>query len=309
MHLSPPVPIVCIDSGIGGLHIFKALRLLLPYTSHLYIADYAGFPYGDKAPAQLIQRLAKIIEKTVDFFRTHSSEGHAPLFVLACNTATATAISTLREQFNTLSFIGCIPAIKPACEHTHSGTVALLATPTTCAQPAIAQLIRTHQKHQTVLTFPMRTLAQLAEQYATTPSSHTTLKTELDEALVPLLTHPEAIHIDHVILGCTHYRFLLPELQQRCPSHWTWIDATEGVARHACDTWKQMHTTEVLQHHAPAPSFILHTHPIPDESEHVATQITHACYTIGLEKLPILQWDLTHSAIPLVAAATQGTMP
>ena len=107
------------DSGVGGLSVFREIRKLLPDEKYIYFSDSAHCPYGDKSRDYIIDRARQIASFLI-------SQG-AEIIVVACNTATAAAISTLREEFP-VSFIGMEPAVKPAAQTTSSGVVGVLAT-------------------------------------------------------------------------------------------------------------------------------------------------------------------------------------
>ena len=107
------------DSGVGGLSVFREIRKLLPEERYIYYSDNAHCPYGEKSREYIIDRAREIT-------RLLLSEG-ADIIVVACNTATAAAIATLREEFQ-IRFIGMEPAVKPAAMSTKTGVVGVLAT-------------------------------------------------------------------------------------------------------------------------------------------------------------------------------------
>lgn len=224
---STTAPVICLDSGVGGLHIFEALSKSIP-APLIYIADAAGFPYGSTSPEVLCTRLIALVQQL------HLSV-RPSLIVLACNTATAVAIDILRVVFPNIPFVGCIPAVKPAARASQSKTIALLATPATCKQNSLDELIRQHANDCTVLRFPLPDLAKMAEDYFVDETN--LCPSALNQALSPLLQHPHAQHIDQIVLGCTHYKYLLSHLQALGHDKWAWVDSTEAVASQAYRLW------------------------------------------------------------------------
>ncbi len=209
-----------LDSGVGGLGVVAELRALRPGLPIAYLADTAGFPYGERAPEDLVRHLVALLSRAI--------AAVAPrLVVLACNTASVVALAALRARFD-LPFVGCVPAIKWAASLSRTRCFGLLATPATAAGPAVADLVARFAPDCTVHAHGARHLAGLAERrFLGTPPPPGTVAAELDG----LLSQPGAGRIDTIVLGCTHYRLLLPELARAAPPGLTWLDPAPAVAR------------------------------------------------------------------------------
>jgi glutamate racemase len=280
-------PIICIDSGIGGVHVLKYLADAIQ-APFIYIADYAGFPYGEKSPHTLRTRLVALLER---LYLTHTPA----MVVLACNTATTVAIHLLRQVFPELDFVGCIPAIKPAAQRTKNGIIALLATPSTCKQLSVHALIQEYQQQCEILRFPLKELASVAEQYFL-DEQHLAPQ-ELAQLLAPLLNHPDSARIDQVVLGCTHYPFLLSPMQKIGHQHWNWIDSSQAVAQQALRLWKKhpAQSEKISLIESPPLAPLIHfvytienknkrpLHPSPQHLE-------HALKRFGLDTTPPQPW-------------------
>src|SRR5512146_1018489 len=134
MSDAQPPTILVFDSGVGGLTVFREVRKARPDARFVYLADDAGFPYGNQPEAALIARIAGVIGQAI--------EAHAPdLIVVACNTASVIALADLRARF-TVPFVGTVPAIKPACAQSASKRVAVLGTLATVSREYTRTLIR-----------------------------------------------------------------------------------------------------------------------------------------------------------------------
>ena len=209
-------PIGVFDSGVGGLSVLGEIRALLPQESLLYVADSAHVPYGEKSPEFICERSQRIAEFLL-------AQG-AKALVLACNTATAAAISQLRERYPQLPIIGMEPAVKPAAAATQSGVVGVLATTGTLKSAKFAALLDRFASDVRVITQPCPGLVELIE--AGELDSDVT-RTLLQGFVQPLL----AEGCDTLILGCTHYPFIKSLLRQLLPASVSLIDTGAAVAR------------------------------------------------------------------------------
>ncbi|MBD1550894.1 glutamate racemase [Pseudomonas typographi] len=210
--------VAVFDSGIGGLSVLRELQALLPNESFLYVADGGHCPYGDKTPAFIRERLARVAQ----FFRGQGAKA----LVLACNTATVAAAADLRERYPGWPLVAMEPAVKPAASATRNGVVGVLATTGTLQSARFAALLDRFATDVKVLTQPCPGLVELIE----TGDLHSpALCALLDCYLQPLL----AAGCDTLILGCTHYPFLRPLLAQRVPPEVVLIDTGAAVARQA----------------------------------------------------------------------------
>ncbi|RME85620.1 MAG: glutamate racemase [Caldilineae bacterium] len=209
-------PIGVFDSGLGGLSIWRALRARLPHEHLLYLADQAHVPYGSRPPAQ-VERLSRAAAGWL------IGQG-CKLVVVACNTATAVALDSLRAGFPHIPFVGLEPAIKPAGERTRTGRVGVMATPGTLAAARFDRLLERFAEDVTVYT---RVCPGLVEAVEAGCLDGPEISARLRAYLNPLV---EA-GIDHLVLGCTHYPFLAPVIQEVVGPRVTLIDPAPAVAR------------------------------------------------------------------------------
>jgi len=208
-------PIGVFDSGIGGVSVLKHIRECMPHEALLYCADSGYAPYGNKS-AEFIR------ERSLSLTRFLVGQG-AKAIVVACNTATASAIATLRSHFS-LPVIGMEPAVKPAAAATRSGVVGVLATSGTLKSAQFAALLESYGKNVQVVTQACHGLVECVE------------RGELDgaatRALVAQYVRPLlAAGADTIVLGCTHYPFLRPLIEAEAGPSVTLIDTGEAVAR------------------------------------------------------------------------------
>ena len=204
------------DSGTGGLSVLREIVKLLPDEKYVFYADNAHCPYGEKSP-EFIRERCRVITRTL------LAEG-AEIIVAACNTATAAAIRTLREEFP-VRFIGMEPAVKPAALGTRSGVIGVLATAGTLKGSKYLATKGNFEDNCTIVEHVGRGFVELVERGVLTgPEAEATVR----ESLEPLL---EA-GADTVVLGCTHYPFLLETLQKVAGPGIRFIDPAPAVARH-----------------------------------------------------------------------------
>ena len=208
-------PIGIFDSGVGGLSVLRHLQAQLPAEQFIYLADQGHVPYGSRSAQEIIQFSQGITQ----FFL----QLKAKAIVIACNTASAAALSLLREQFD-LPFVGMEPAVKPAAQRTQSGKVGILATGGTFASERYARLTDKHAKGVTVWEDPCVGLVpEIEAGRLDSPAVHQILQ----QALSPMLS----AGVDTVVLGCTHYPFVLPVVQGIVGTAVSIIDPAPAVAR------------------------------------------------------------------------------
>lgn len=217
-------PVGIFDSGVGGLSIAKEIRRLLPYEDLLYYADSAYCPYGEKPPALIKQRVFTLC----DFLL---SKG-AKLLVVACNTASIVSLDDIRQHYN-VPVVGVEPAVKPAVAATKTGTIGVLATGVTLSGDRFSSLVRRFCSKTNVVTQPCPGLVELVESGQV---NSTKAKRMLLTYLEPLL----AQNADTIVLGCTHYPFLKPIIQQIAGPDVTIIDTGKAVARQTSRVLEQM---------------------------------------------------------------------
>lgn len=218
--------ILVIDSGIGGLGVLAQLQKNLPKTRFSYVADEAFFPYGKLDDETLCARCADIVHKFDD----------VDCVVIACNTASTIVLPHLREEFD-FPIVGIVPAIKVAAKNTKTKAFGVLATEVTAKSQYLGALIDEFAGDCRVKLYGSKNLARLAEQKL---NGNRVLIEDVEKEIQPLFTamrFKEQKRIDHVVLGCTHYPFLLAELKQAAPYEVTWIDPAEAVANHVLDVF------------------------------------------------------------------------
>ena len=206
------------DSGVGGLSVLRALRQQLPGESLIFLADQAHVPYGSRSADEVRAFSESITRYLLD-------QG-AKIIVVACNTASAAALHGLRQAFPQTPFVGMEPAVKPAAEHTQSGLVGVLATPATFQGALYASVVERFAQGVTVL---QHTCPGLVAQIEAGELESTRTRSILEEALQPMLSQG----IDTVVLGCTHYPFVIPAIQAIAGPGVRVIDPAPAVARQA----------------------------------------------------------------------------
>lgn len=204
------------DSGVGGLSVLHHIRQTLPNERLIYVADSAHVPYGDKSAHYIEQRAIALTRFLI-------SQG-ADATVIACNTATAAAATTLRSQFS-IPIIGMEPAVKPAVAASKAGVVGVLATIGTLESARFAALLERYAGDVSIVTQGCPGLVEQVEL----GELHSIRTRELVERYTePLL----ARGADTLILGCTHYPFLSPLIREIAGNDITLIDTGAAVARH-----------------------------------------------------------------------------
>ena len=210
------------DSGVGGLSVFREIRKILPDEKYIYYSDNAHCPYGEKTREYIVQRARAITEFLI-------AKG-ANIIVVACNTATAAAISALREEYSHIRFIGMEPAIKPAAASTTSGVVGVLATAGTLKADKYLNTREKYSEGVQIAEHVGKGFVELVESGQLTGEA---AEGVIRESLKPLLDKGA----DRIVLGCTHYPFLsetiLKVASQICPDRKVQvIDPAPAVAKH-----------------------------------------------------------------------------
>jgi len=212
--LSRIEPIGLFDSGVGGLSVLRHVQRLLPEERLIYVADSAFMPYGLQGSQLIRQRCHQI----TDFF----IDQQAKAVVVACNTATAAAIESLRESY-AIPIIGMEPAVKPAVESSRSGIIGVLATSGTLSSEKFSKLVQRFNSHAEVVFQPGEGLVQLVESGELQSERARDL---LQQSLAPLLSR----NIDVLVLGCTHYPFLAPLMREIVGEKITILDTGSAIA-------------------------------------------------------------------------------
>lgn len=219
-NLTSDLPIGVFDSGVGGISVLKHIRAALPAEDLLYCADSRFAPYGNKAP--------EVIRDRAIFLADFLIEKGAKALVVACNTATAAAVASLRERYS-LPIIGMEPAVKPAAAATKSGVIGVLATSGTLKSAQFAALLESYGRNVKVVTEACHGLVECIERGELAADATRDL---LQRYLKPLL----ADGADTIVLGCTHYPFVRPLIEQLVNGQLagakiTLIDTGAAVAR------------------------------------------------------------------------------
>ena len=219
VHEAAGQPIGVFDSGVGGLSVLIELRRLLPTEDFVYFADSGHCPYGAR-PATEIQALS---EQAGDFLRTQGAKA----LVVACNTASAAGLDPLRARHEPeVPVIGLVPAVKPAVALTRSGMIGVLATPGTLRGALLRDVIAQWATPAgvRVVCDPGVGLVEAVEaDQRDAPATHAILR----GALGPM----QAAGVDVVVLGCTHYPFLRPQIAALAGLPLQTVDSGQGVAR------------------------------------------------------------------------------
>ncbi|WP_040281296.1 glutamate racemase [Psychroserpens damuponensis] len=203
------------DSGIGGTSIFKEIHAVLPHENTIYLADSKNAPYGIKSQDEIIALSIKNTEFLL--------EQNCKLIVVACNTATTNAISHLRNTYD-VPFIGIEPAIKPAALNTQSKAIGILATKGTLSSTLFHKTTDLYSNGIHVIEQVGKGIVELIEEGKTNSEA---MKSLLSDYLKPMLK----ANIDYLVLGCTHYPYLMPQLLEMLPKHVKIIDSGLAVAK------------------------------------------------------------------------------
>lgn len=209
-----------IDSGIGGKGIEAEIKKLLPHVEIKYLADTKNFPYGTKPVKVLHQILSRNIETMIN---PPFGEG-ANIIVLACNSATVSSVSYLRKKFPNIEIVGVVPAIKPAAKHTKTKNIAIFATPITSKSAAQQKLIDKYCQGIAVYKIPFKNLASIIE------NNHMATSRVAVE-VKGIWEKYQDLNIDTIVLGCTHYTLVKPEIQKIVGPKVKLIDSNLAVAK------------------------------------------------------------------------------
>lgn len=209
-------PIGFFDSGVGGSSIWKEVIDILPLESTIYIADSINAPYGKKTQDEIIQLCIQCTERLIEL--------KCKLIVVACNTATTNAIEYLRTHYD-LPFIGIEPAIKPALLHTKTNTIGVLATKGTLSSSLFESTKNNFGDDVQIIEQIGTGIVELIE-------SNQLASKELRELVNSYVQPMIAQNIDYLVLGCSHYPYLKPILQEILPASIEIIDSGEAVAKH-----------------------------------------------------------------------------
>lgn len=207
-------PIGLFDSGVGGTSIWREIHNLMPNEDTIYLADSKNAPYGLRPKEEIVALSMKNTEFLLDM--------GCKIIVVACNTATTNAIKELRAKYD-VPFIGIEPAIKPAAKNSATQTIGILATKGTLSSELFNKAVEIYQ-HTKIVEQVGHGLVELIE-------SGQIDAPEMDKLLRSYLNPMIAANIDYLVLGCSHYPYLIPKIKEIIPEHVKIIDSGEAVAR------------------------------------------------------------------------------
>lgn len=226
-------PIGLFDSGIGGTSIWSAIHELMPNEDTIYLADSKNAPYGQKSKEEIID----LSIKNTEFLLNQN----AKIIVVACNTATTNAIKELRAKYS-VPFIGIEPAIKPAALHSKTQTIGVLATQGTLTSELFHKTAQQFHDTKIIEQIGHGLVPLIEEGKINSPE----IKVLLNNYLNPMI---EA-NIDFLVLGCSHYPYLLPQIKKILPKHIKIIDSREAVARQTKNVLAQNNDLNTENHQA-----------------------------------------------------------
>ncbi|NMH27441.1 glutamate racemase [Flavobacterium silvaticum] len=207
-------PVGFFDSGVGGISIWMEFHNLLPNESSIYLADSKNAPYGQKTKNEIIA----LSKKNTEFLLRQNCK----LIVVACNTATTNAIAELRDEYD-ISFIGIEPAIKPAALGSQTHTIGVLATKGTLSSELFSKAVETYSNTKIIeqVGFDLVRLIEQGQMHSE----------RMSELLYSYMEPMIRENVDYLVLGCTHYPFLIPQIKKLLPDHVRIIDSGEAVAK------------------------------------------------------------------------------
>ena len=207
-------PIGLFDSGIGGTSIWKEIHKLLPNENTIYLADSKNAPYGQKSKDEIIG----LCEKNTEFLLNQNCK----MVVVACNTATTNAIHELRQKYK-VPFIGIEPALKPAATQSKTQTIGILATEGTLNSELFHKAVSQYQN--------IKIIEQIGHGLVPLIENGDLNSSDIKDLLLQYLVPMVDANIDYLVLGCSHYPFLIPEIKKIVPSSIQIIDSGEAVAK------------------------------------------------------------------------------
>lgn len=207
-------PIGLFDSGIGGTSIWTAIHDLMPNEDTIYLADSKNAPYGQKSKEEIIHLSSKNTEFLLNM--------DCKIIVVACNTATTNAIAALRAKYD-VPFIGIEPAIKPAALHSQTQKIGILATKGTLNSELFYKNVEKFQDIAIIEQIGYGLVELIENGDIDSPEMNQLLHSYLD----PMVEQ----NIDYLVLGCSHYPYLIPQIEKILPKNVHIIDSGEAVAR------------------------------------------------------------------------------
>lgn len=209
-------PIGVFDSGVGGLSVLKELIELMPKENYIFVADQINVPYGEKTKKELEKETLKVC----NFLVSKNSK----IIVAACNTATCYAIDFLRARVK-IPIVGTTPAIKPAVAESKSGVIGVMSTPATSKSPYLNNLIKEHAGSMKVINIGCYGLEDIIDETGMLDSPE--LRRLLSKYAGPI----KKAGADVIVLGCTHYPFLKPQIRKIVGKHIKLVDSGKAIAK------------------------------------------------------------------------------
>ncbi|HTG65792.1 MAG TPA: glutamate racemase [Flavobacterium sp.] len=216
-------PIGVFDSGIGGTSIWREIHNLLPNEKTIYLADSKNAPYGEKTKEEIIRLSMKNTDLLLDM--------NCKLIVVACNTATTNAIRELRAKYD-VPFIGIEPAIKPAAIHSKTQIIGILATKGTLNSELFNKT--------TEMFYHTKIIEQIGYGLVELIENGQIESAEMTQLLHSYLNPMIEANIDFLVLGCSHYPYLIPQIRKIIPDHIQIIDSGLAVARQTQNLLKEI---------------------------------------------------------------------
>lgn len=208
-------PIGFFDSGVGGTSIWKEVNHLLPNENTIYLADSRNAPYGVRTKDEIIKLSFKNTEQLL--------QRDCKLIIVACNTATTNAIDDLRDKYKFVPFIGIEPALKPAAASSQTNLIGILATKGTLVSDLFSKSVKLYKD--------TKIIEQIGYGLVELIEDNKIDSVEMTQLLYLYLTPMIDAGIDYLVLGCSHYPYLIPQMRQILPSHIKIIDSGRAVAR------------------------------------------------------------------------------
>lgn len=219
-EIDPAAPLLLFDSGVGGLSVLAEVRQLLPDAPVIYVADNGGLPYGPKSEAEVAARVCGLLGRL--------AERYCPrLICIACNTASTIALGMVRDVLE-IPIVGTVPAIKPAAVQTQSGAIGLLGTAATIRQPYVDRLEAEFAQGKQLLRAAAPDLVSAAEAKLRGEPVDPVVYHRAAQAL---RQQPGGAAIDTVVLACTHFPLVEPELAAAFGPGVSFVHGAAGIAR------------------------------------------------------------------------------
>jgi glutamate racemase len=212
-----PRPILFLDSGTGGIPYCRLFHERNPDENIVYLADRQYFPYGNKSKDALTAILTKHVKKLNDIV-------NPKIAVIVCNTASLASLPQLRANFPTLPFVGTVPAVKPAALATKTGKIGVLATELTINEPYIRELAA--QYGGTLIGIAAPELVEFAEKRLDSSTPEEKAKLARD-----YINRFRTTGADVLVLGCTHFLFLLDYFRREAAPDITVFESLEGISQ------------------------------------------------------------------------------